>query len=423
MKIFNSFEKYLDWINNRVPKSDKHTLDNIRYLLKRFDNPENDYDIIHVAGTNGKGSTCHYLSSVLSKNHRVGLFISPYIDTILESIQINGDYISAEDFCNILDEFIPVIEEMDKNNQYITYFEILTAIMFKYFSDKKVDVAVVEVGLGGTLDSTNVITHPIASVITSISMDHIDILGDNISEIARNKAGIIKENSTVFLYPQIFIESEEIIKEYAEKLNSRVYTFSLDEIKNISLSLDENSFTFRDYNVVTKLIGKHQLYNASLSICVLDYFKEKFNLSKKDILDGLKEAINPGRLELISENPKFLIDGSHNSDAIDQLIDSLKNYSYNNLILGFSMLKDKDYKYALKKLSTLTDTCVITEINNSRRLDIEDLEKISKNYFKKVIPVKNLKNAISLTETCAKKDDLILWCGSLYLMKEIKSLK
>lgn len=415
-----NFNNYIAWMYKRDEKKGKHSLKNIEKLLEEFDNPQDKIKVIHVAGTNGKGSTCNFLANTLSKTSKVGLFISPFMEDMRESITINGEKISEKDFIYYIELFKPVLEKLDLKGFKNTYFEVLTAIMYKYFYDKNVDVAVVEVGMGGTLDSTNIIKNPIASVVTTISMDHVGILGNTIEEIAMNKAGIIKENVPVFLYPKnqnLF----KLFKNVADEKSAPLYTFKKEDVKINSLSENENNFDFKNYkNMKTSLIGTHQLYNASLAIMVLDFFKDEFNLTEKIIKEGIFTSHNSGRLQIISTNPRILIDGSHNQEAMDALIESLKVFKYDKLIVGFSMLKDKDYEYAIKSLSTIADKFIITEIkDNDRAFKLNDLEKEVKKVRNDVISIEDFHDAFLYTKSIAKKNDLILWCGSLYLIREI----
>lgn len=242
----------------------------------------------------------------------------------------------------------PICENLNKIGLRNTYFEVMTALMFRYFYDKKVDVCVVETGLGGLLDSTNVVKKPLACLITTISMDHMSILGNSLEEIAKNKAGIIKDNVPVFIYPQNAV-AYNIIKKEAKKKNAPLHEFSFDEITIKSQNTGYNQFDFKGYSdVKTSLIGKIQIYNACNAINLLDYFKEDFDLDDNIIKEGIYKSKNPGRLQMISTKPRVLLDGSHNRESFDALLDSLSLFNYNRLIVGFSVLKDKEYKYIIK---------------------------------------------------------------------------
>ncbi|SUB75049.1 bifunctional folylpolyglutamate synthase/dihydrofolate synthase [Peptoniphilus indolicus] len=419
-KQLKTFDDYVDWMYDRGSSGEKHTMENVGRLLAAFDNPQDKIKAIHVAGTNGKGSTCHYLESALSATSKCGLFISPYMETILESISINGVQISDKDFMKYIDELKPVVETLDAEGFHNTYFEVLTAIMYRYFYDQKVDVAVIEVGLGGRVDSTNIIKAPLASVIVTISMDHVNILGNTIEEIAENKGGIIKDNRPVFVYPQK-PEVMSVLREIASEHNSEFFTFSPDEIKDIELSPENNQFSFRNFtNAKTKLVGVHQLYNVSLALMVLERFKDEFNLTDDIIKESIFNTENHGRLEVISENPKVLIDGSHNAEAIEALLESLKAFKYNRLIVGFSILKDKDYNYVISKLSSIADELIITNIDNPRAFELEDLKKEVLKKTENVTAIADRIEAYEYSKSRAKDGDLVLWCGSLYLIREFR---
>ncbi len=411
---------YLDWIYGRGNSAGKRRdLSAIKALLNELGNPQDKIKVIHIAGTNGKGSTANYIANTLAKTSKCGLFTSPYMVEINEEVQINGKAISDEEFFSYINLIRPICEKLDVRGLKNTYFEVMTALMYKYFYDKKVDVCVVETGLGGRLDSTNIVKKPLATIITTISMDHTNILGNTIEEIAWNKAGIIKENVPVFIYPQVKGAFDVILKETNEK-NSKIHKFDFDEIKIKTQNDNYNEFDFRNYkNIKTSLIGKVQIYNACNAINFLDYFKEEFFLDENIIKEGILESKNSGRMELISKNPKVLIDGSHNKESIDALIKSLKLFKYNRLIVGFSVLKDKDYKYIIENLSSIADEMIVTKVDNPRAFDLGKLEKIVGAKFTNVKAIDDIKNAYEYTKQIAKENDLVLWCGSLYLIGEI----
>ncbi len=418
-----NFDDYLDYIYGRGSSGGDHTLKNIKKLMDCFDNPQDKIKTIHIAGTNGKGSTAKMLASVLSKKNKCGIFTSPYMVKINEEISINGIDISDEEFCSLIDRIRPVAEKLDKEGFHVTYFEFMTAMAFLYFYEKKVDVAIIEVGLGGSLDSTNIIKSPLASVITSISMDHMNVLGNTIEEIAENKAGIIKENRPVFVYPQTSKKAFEVISSKASENSAKLLAFEKNEVKILEESQVGNIFDFKSYkNVKTNLRGHHQIYNASLALLVLDFFKDDFNLTEKDIRQGLEEAYNPGRLDLVMENPKVLLDGAHNKEAIDSLILSLEDFNYKRLIVGFSILKDKDHKDIIKKIAGISDKLIITHIDdNPRAMDTEDIKKEAGDFISEIKIIEDNKEAFEYSISEANQDDLVLWCGSLYLVGKILS--
>lgn len=418
-----NFDDYLDYLYGRGSSGGDHTLKNIRKVMEVFDNPQDKIKVIHVAGTNGKGSTAKMMAKALSKKVKCGIFTSPYMVKINEEISINGTDISDEDFCRLIDRVRPVAEKFDQEGFHITYFEFLTAMVYLYFYEKNVDVAVIEVGLGGSLDSTNIIKSPLASVICSISLDHMNVLGSTIQEIAANKAGIIKKNRPVFVYPQTEIEAFNVIKAKACKEDAELLELKKTDIKIKNVTKAGNVFDYKSYeDVKTSLRGKHQIYNAGLAVMVLDYFKEDFNLSSEDIKSGIFETYNPGRLDLVSTNPKVLLDGSHNKESIDALLESLKNFDYNRLIVGFSILKDKDHKDIIRKIASLSDKFIITHIDdNPRAMDVKDIEKEAVEFASDIVIIEDNKDAYKYSIKEARDTDLVLWCGSLYLVGKILS--
>lgn len=420
MNLFKDLEDCKDWIYSKKGKNNQYDLESVKLLLDKIDNPQDKIKVIHIAGTNGKGSTSNYIYSALSRKIRCGLFISPYMFEITDSIKINGKEISTEEFIAYASYLEPLVSELEKNSIKLSYFEILTAIMFKYFYDKRVDCAVIEVGLGGTLDSTNVIKNPTASVITTISLDHMNVLGNSLYEIAQNKAGIIKNASPVFVYPQE-ADIMDLFREKCKENNCPLFSFDKEEIEILEASEEGNLFNFRNFkNIETGLLGKHQIYNSCLAITVLDYFKKNFHLEQFDILEGIKDSSNPGRLQILSKNPKILLDGAHNKESIDALLDTIKYFKYDRLIVGFSMLKDKDVTYSLSKLSKIANKLIITSLDyQGRAYNMDEFEGIAKKFKEDVICIEDRLKAFDYTLSLAKESDLVLWCGSLYLMRDL----
>jgi len=410
-----------NFVLNRGTSKGVHTLDKIRLLLEEFDNPQDKIRTIHIAGTNGKGSTTKMIAKVLASKNKTATFTSPYIRRINEAIAINGCDISDDEFIDLVKKIKKPIENLDNKGYYISYFEVLTAMAYIFFYEQKVDVAIIETGLGGLLDCTNIIKKPLASVITTISMDHMNILGNSIEEIAYQKAGIIKKDCPVFIYPNNQI-AMQVFSKKVDETNSASFTFNKDEV-NIKQADDKaNVFDFRNYkDVKLKLLGKHQIYNACLALLILDHFKEDFNIDEKIIKESLENTENIGRLTTISSNPRVIVDGSHNKEAIDALIDTIRNFSYDRLIIGFSVLGDKDYEYIIRRLSEIADELVVTSIDNPRAFDFDELSKITKEKFKSAIAIEDNKKAYEYSKSICNRNDLVLWCGSFYLISDIIS--
>ena len=413
----------VNWLENRNIPLGEFTLKNIKALLEIFNKPQDKLEIIHITGTNGKGSVASFIANALIENdYNVGKFTSPYITNIREEIEINREEISEKDFSNIASEVRIKVEELDKKEIFVSGFEILTAISYIYFARKKVDFAVMEVGMGGRVDATNVMEKSIP-VFCHIALDHANILGDTLEKIAREKGGIIKENSTVFSYPQDD-EAREELKKISKEKSSTFNEFSLDEVKIISSNEFGNKFDFRDHkDVEISLIGEHQALNAALALIILDSLRDKYNLDEEKIKLGFIKAENIGRTECLSREPLIIVDGSHNLDSIEKIEESVKKFNYNKLILGFSLLKDKDHASILRKIENIADKIVLTEIDNERFTDLDSLEKEFKSFSnKEIYAIKKREEAVEKTLELAEDGDMLLWCGSLYLIKDVRKI-
>ncbi|WP_277220633.1 bifunctional folylpolyglutamate synthase/dihydrofolate synthase [Peptoniphilus vaginalis] len=417
------YKEAVAWLENRNIPLGEFTLDNIKALLEIFNRPQDKLKIIHITGTNGKGSVASFITNVLiENNYSVGKFTSPYITNIREEIEVNREVISEDDFAKLASEVRKEVEELDKKEIFVSGFEILTSIAYIYFARKNLDFAVMEVGMGGRVDATNVMEKSIP-VFCHIALDHANILGDTLEKIAKEKGGIIKENSHVFSYPQAE-EAKEKLKSLAKEKSSSFNDFDFDEVEIISSNEFGNKFNFRDYkDLETSLVGDHQAYNAALALMVLEYLRKDYKLDKEKIKEGIKKAENIGRIECLSRDPLIVVDGSHNLDSIEGIEKSVKKFTYNKLILGFSLLKDKDHKHILEKIEGLADKLVLTEIDNDRRTDIDLLEKEFKEISsKEIFAIKDRREAVEKTLDLAGEGDMILWCGSLYLIKDIRKI-
>lgn len=418
-----NYRESVKWVENRNIPLGEFTTDNIKKLLELFDKPQNKYKTIHITGTNGKGSTASFLSNALiSNNLNIGKFTSPYITNIREQVQINENYISEENFSKIATEIREKVEFLDSKEIYVSGFEIITSIAFIYFQRENVDYSIFEVGMGGRVDSTNVMESSIP-VFCHISLDHVNILGNNLHEIATEKGGIIKDSSQVFSYPQAE-EASDTLKEISRKKNSIFNEFKQGEVEIILSKDNKTIFNFRTHkNVVIKLVGEYQALNASLALTVLDYLKDELNLDEELIKKGLENAKNIGRIECLSKNPTILVDGSHNLDSVERLVENIRKFNYEKLILGFSLLKDKDHSHILKLVESIADEIVLTEIDNERQTELKVLENEFKEISSKnIYAIKDKEEAVKKTFALANKEDLILWCGSLYLIKDIRKI-
>lgn len=423
------YSEALEYINDKEKFGSRLGLDSIGKLLSLLGNPQKGLKYIHIGGTNGKGSTASYLAHVVNAGgYKVGLFTSPYIERFNERIQINGEDIPNESLGRITSTIREKANIMVKEGyEHPTTFEIVTAIGFMYFQEEKVDYVILEVGLGGRFDSTNIIDKPLASVITTIDYDHIDVLGETLEGIAYQKGGIIKDNSIVVSYPQDD-KVLKVLKEISKEKNTEFYLCDMEniEIKSISNKGAIFDFKYKDIlmtDIEISMLGEYQVYNAILALTTLFLLMEKnlISIEQKEIRQGLLSTKWPGRLEVIGEKPIFLIDGAHNVQGITQLKKAIKLFKYNRLILGIGILKDKDTSHMIELLAPMADLIVATEVNMPRKLEAEVLgEKISK-YNKNVYIERDIKQAVRKTLKLAKEDDMIVFGGSLYLIGEVRT--
>lgn len=420
----------LNYINDKDKYGSRLGLDSIGKLLLLLGNPQDDLKHIHIAGTNGKGSTAAYISSCLSSaGYKTGLFTSPYLERFNERMQINGQEIPD----NILGRITALVKEkadimVAEGWEHPTTFEIVTAIAFCYFKEEKTDFVVLEVGLGGRYDSTNIIKESEISIITTLDYDHIDVLGNTIEEIAYQKAGIIKENGLVVSYPQ----EEEALRVLKEVSKEQSADFNIVDMDNVIIH-EENefgsSFDFKYKDLLFKdikitMLGEYQVYNACMALTAILLLREKglLEIEDKSIYEGLLSAKWRGRLEVMGDNPRILIDGAHNLQGMKNLTKALELFKYNKLILGIGILGDKDYKEMIKVILPKVDKLVITEVNMPRRLEAEKLGEIAKEYLNEIYIEKDIERAVEKAISLAAKDDLVVFGGSLYLIGDIRPL-
>lgn len=398
-------------------------LDRVRMLLDMMDNPQDGLRFLHVAGTNGKGSTCAMVSSVLrSAGYKTGLFISPFITDFCERIQIDNTPISHEDLCEVAGYCFSFVEKLNRQGIIITEFEFVMSVAFEYFKRQGCDIVVLEVGLGGTLDCTNVIKPPECAVITRIGLDHTDILGNSFESVAAQKCGIIKEGTPVVSSPQR-VQAQKVIENTCREKNVPL-VFSNPELLKVTVdSVEGTQFTYNGKEYRINLTGEHQIQNASTALCVIETLREKgYGISDENIREGLLTAVNPARFELICSAPAVIIDGAHNPDGVSAFAKSVRKYfGEKKGVLIIGMLSDKDSRASVEYLKGLFQKAYTVPINNPRAESPERMAEICSAYFEDVEVTGSAEEAFRKALALAKTQGTFLCvCGSLYLAGEIR---
>jgi len=420
-----TYDKAMEYINSLARFGSKPGLERIKALTERLGNPQDHLKFVHIAGTNGKGSTSAFIDSILScAGYSTGLYTSPYLERFNERIRLNSSEITNEELCEYVERIKEVIDGMTREGlEHPTSFEAITAMAFLYYYEKKCDVVVLEVGLGGRLDATNVISDSLVSVITKISLDHTEILGNTVSEIAYEKAGIIKQNGIVVTYPQ---EDAALrtIESVCRERNASIYYAAPEEFENVELKPGMLCMNHPRYGIIkTSIVGIHQVYNAAVALKTVEALKSiGFEINDGDIVEGFRTASWPGRFELLGRNPDFYIDGGHNPDGIRSFVETFKAiYPDRKAMVIFGVMKDKDYETMLKELAPITKHFIAITPDTPRALDAKSAAKIMSKYCKNVEFSDTIEEAVEKTLSEAKDDDIIAALGSLSYIGNIRA--
>ncbi|MDR6226435.1 bifunctional folylpolyglutamate synthase/dihydrofolate synthase [Desmospora profundinema] len=426
---FKTSTEVLEWMETGCTPGIHPGLSRMEWILERTGHPERRLKVIHVAGTNGKGSTSAMIASALRRaGYPTGMFISPYLDHWSERIQLDGEPISEESFVGWANTLMPLIEEMDAAGKgRPTPFEFWTLVAIHYFAKEAVPwFVVMETGMGGRFDSTNVVI-PLVSVITTVAKDHQAFLGETIREIAAEKAGIIKAGIPVVTS----VEDPEallVITEAAREKQCRLYVAGRD-FQGISRESETFDFSgpFRGLEgLELSLRGIHQVQNGAAALMTLEVLRQYYATVLEDeaIREGLATTHWPGRLEAASREPRVLLDCAHNPGAAEALARALRSYTYDRLHLLVAVLEDKDARGIISPLLPLADTVTVTQVNHPRSLSMEHLGAIVEQLSPQVSPahVGDPTRALEKLRRSAKKEDIILVTGSLYLVAEARRL-
>ncbi len=425
-----NYNEALDFLTNLTKFGINLGLGRIEYLLSLLGNPERSLRVIHVGGTNGKGSTAMMTARILEEaGFRVGLFISPHLHSYTERYLINHQPITEERFADLMGRMKPLLEKMvAEGHEHPTEFEVCTALAFLYFFEEKVDFLVLEVGLGGAIDSTNVVQHPLVSVITNVTFDHMDYLGNSIAEIASVKAGIIKQGGQVVTaawYPEALRVIETQCRDRGAGLLEvgREISYELKEATPQGTSFDLTTPFGVYQNLHIPLAGQYQAANAAAAIGVVEVLKNTYGIAitESQIRDGLARSYWPARLEKVHENPLVIIDVSHNYDGSRTLSAAIREiYTYRSLILVLGMLGDKEREKVVGELAPLAASVIITKPLSPRAGDWEKLADEARKYVERVCVIEEITDAVDAAFEQAERDDLICITGSFYMVADAR---
>ncbi|WP_282941266.1 folylpolyglutamate synthase/dihydrofolate synthase family protein [Paenibacillus sp. RC67] len=436
--VFQNASEAINWIVHLIPFGIKPGLNRMEKLMELLDNPERRLKFIHVAGTNGKGSVCAYLTEILKQSgYDVGTFTSPYIEKYTDRIRLNGENIADEDLLRVVNKIKPLVEEIAASELgQPTMFEVSTAVAIEYFAHVSYpDFVVWETGLGGRLDSTNVVS-PILSVITNIGHDHMEILGDSIEKVAAEKAGIIKAGMPV-VSAVSQPEAIQVLEQTAKEKNSTLYLLNKQfSYEVMSSKENEQMLAFQSPfrhipNVGITLNGQHQLQNAAVALMAIEVMRQYYALIVED--DVLQKAMRAtkwaGRLEMISQSPRILIDGAHNPEGGAVLAQALREtYTYNRLHFVMGMLSTKNHSEYLRHILPLVDTLILTEPDWHKKENAVKLAELARTLLQEidrkdveVIVEPDWKTALEQVKARTAQDDLAVVSGTLYLIGDVRS--
>ena len=408
---FNGAVAYID---SFLRFGSKLGLKHITMLLQKLGNPQDQLKFIHVAGTNGKGSTCAYIANILQcAGYKTGLFISPYVLDFRERFQINGQWIEKEKLAHYTSIVKAAVETMERQD-WPTEFELITAIAFVYFLNEGCDVVVLEVGLGGRFDSTNVIKTPLCSVICSISFDHTDILGDTIEQIASEKAGIIKEGGKTVCYPQPFEAARKVIRKTAMNKHNAFVLVDPQQVRVESESLSGTKMQYRQFSLTLKLPGVHQPLNAATAIEAI--LQCALPVPDTAIETGIGQTVFPARCEVLRHQPPVILDGAHNLDGVTDLVGVLSQLEQKCVAI-MGMMRDKDANGVLKILSPYFEKIITVTVSNPRSFSAAELKAVAQNYCSDVVAAPDVSSAAAMA-LCAGLP--VCACGSFYFASEIR---
>lgn len=415
-----SYDEAMNYIHHVTWRGSRLGLERTRELLERVGNPHRKLKFVHVAGTNGKGSVSALIAKILSlAGYRTGLYISPFIERFNERMQMDGESISDDELAQITTMIRPFADAMA---DHPTEFELITVIAFEYFSRHSADIVVLEVGLGGELDSTNVIDVPELAVITNIGLDHTRELGPTIPDIARTKAGIVKPGGEVLIYDQN-PDADTVFQRVCGERGARLTLTDHSRISDVSVSLQSLRFRFHPYGEFEcGLIGTYQANNAAVAVTAIELLQQKgWKISKQNIRDGLFLVRWPGRFELLRREPAFIADGAHNPQGVTATVESLTaHFPDQKITFLFGVMADKDIPHMIEQLSPLAKEFITVTPDNPRALDAAGLAELLREQGRSAIACDSVAAGVRLAIERAGKDGVVCALGSLYMLGDVR---
>ncbi len=420
-----NYNEAMQYIHGLMRFGSKLGLTRIQELLHRLENPQKKTKFIHVAGTNGKGSTVTMLSEILTHaGYRTGKYTSPYVFEFRERIAINGNMIEKDALCKLTERISFVCEQMKQDGfDDITEFEFITVLAFCYFAEQECDVVVLEVGLGGRFDATNVIDPPLVSVITPLSYDHTAVLGDSIEQIAFEKCGIIKTPSPVVLYPIQEQGALATVENTAVERGCAMVVPDVNELQVLQSDLTGNHFIYCGQEYQQGLLGEYQIYNALTVLETVELLRQSgLIIARESVCYGFENCHMPARFDKVSDQPLIIMDAGHNPQGIDALTDLMDKMKDRRFRIVFTVMADKEYEYAINALSKRADSFyAVTLADFPRALDANSIAQIAGKNCKKTMVADSVYDAVSkaLMEI---ENDCLLICGSFYIMEQALSV-
>lgn len=423
INLLKTEKECIDYIHSTGRFGKKEGLSNMRALLCALGNPQRDMKYIHVAGTNGKGSVTCMISNILcSAGYKVGMNVSPYIERFNERLQINNCPIPPDKLIYYTNLVRDAVKKLNNADYHPIEFEIITAIGFLYFKDEKCDFVVLECGIGGRLDSTNVIEAPLVCAICNIGFDHTEILGSTIEEIAHEKAGILKPNAKIVLHPCLNGTAADVIKKRAEQCEASVLNTDC-RVRVTGADLCGTDFLYSGISLHIKLLGSYQIPNAMLAVSAVRALPEIYSITDEDIKNGLKNASWKCRFEYIEGKYNFIIDGAHNYQGICEFVKSVEMYfKGRKKVFVIGMLNEKDFEKSAHELSKLDGSFIVTDVPNVRQTSGGEVYDAVKKEIKTAVYIPDCADAVKYAAELAGEDGFVCIAGSLYLAGKIRGL-